>query len=183
LADCSPSEIPVKPDSQPNTIASSEVAVVEMTPLEREIISTFVQVAETLSLPRSVGEIYGLLFCARQPICFDDVVQKLQISVGSTSQGLKILRHLGAVQVVYQPRDRRDFFVVETGLRSLAGGLLQQKVEPHLTSGGQRLKVMESLLEGVGPIEASHFAGRIAILRKWHNKASMVLPFILRLLK
>lgn len=166
-----------------DTLDAPETSAAELTPLEREIITTFVQVAETLSLPRSVGEIYGLLFCSRQPLCFDDIVQRLQISVGSTSQGLKFLRHLGAVQVQYQPRDRRDFFVAETALRSLASGLLQQKVEPHLTSGGQRLKVMERLLPEVGAQEAAHYKERISILRKWHGKAATVLPLILRLLK
>lgn len=154
-----------------------------MSPLEREIIATFVQVAEALSLPRSIGELYGLLFCARRPLCFDEIVQRLQISVGSTSQGLKFLRHLGAVQVVYQPQDRRDFFVAETGLRSLAAGVLQQKLEPHLAGGARRLKNMEDLLRDVDSEEVPHFKERIAMLKKWHGRANFLMPLILRFLK
>jgi DNA-binding transcriptional regulator GbsR (MarR family) len=152
-------------------------------PLESEIISVFVQVAETLSLPRSLGEIYGLLFCAKEPLCFDDIVQRLQISGGSTSQGLKFLRHMGAIRVVYQPKDRRDFFVAETGLRSLAGGILKQKLEPALTSGSERLARMESLQVKAGSSDAAHFAERIAILRKWHHKSSKIFPLVLHFLK
>ena len=152
-------------------------------PLESEMISVFVQVAETLSLPRSLGEIYGLLFCAKEPLCFDDIVQRLQISGGSTSQGLKFLRNMGAIRVVYQPKDRRDFFVAETGLRSLAGGILKQKLEPALTNGAERLAKMENLRAKTDPMHAEHFAERLVILRKWHVKTSKIFPLILQFLK
>jgi DNA-binding transcriptional regulator GbsR (MarR family) len=152
-------------------------------PLESEMISIFVQVAETLSLPRSLGEIYGLLFCAKEPLCFDDIVQRLQISGGSTSQGLKFLRHMGAIRVVYQPKDRRDFFAAEVGLRSLASGILKQKLEPALTSGTERLARMESLRGEANAADSAHFAERIAILRKWHGKAAKIFPLILQFLK
>jgi DNA-binding transcriptional regulator GbsR (MarR family) len=60
--------------------------------LEREVIELFIRMADVLNLPRSVGEIYGLLFIASEPLCLDDCRLRLNISKGSTSQGLKILR-------------------------------------------------------------------------------------------
>ena len=43
---------------------------------------------DLLNLPRSVGELYGVLFIAENPMCLDDLRIKLNISKGSTSQGL-----------------------------------------------------------------------------------------------
>lgn len=62
-----------------------------LTPLEAEFVRFFVQMAGALVLPRSVGEIFGLLFAARDPVPFDEVASRLGISKGSASQGLAFL--------------------------------------------------------------------------------------------
>lgn len=86
-----------------------------------------------LAETRSVREIYGLFFCVSSPLCFEDVVRQLEISAGSASQGIRFLRSIGAVQLVYQLGNWRDHFAPETGLRRLVGGLLNEKIEPHMT--------------------------------------------------
>ena len=53
-----------------------------------------------LGLPKSIGEIYGLLYVTQEALSLDDLVSRLGISKGSTSQGLKMLRKLGAVREV-----------------------------------------------------------------------------------
>ena len=52
------------------------------------MIDVFVRAASLIGLPRSIGEIYGLLFCTPQALSFDELVERLQISKGSVSQGL-----------------------------------------------------------------------------------------------
>ena len=74
-----------------------------MNKLELEIISIFVRLADLLNLPKTVGEIYGLLFITESPMCLDDLMKKLKISKGSTSQGLKILRSFGALKKYIYP--------------------------------------------------------------------------------
>ena len=63
------------------------------------MIDVFVRAAGLIGLPRSIGEIYGLLFCSPKALSFDELVERLQISKGSVSQGLKVLRQLGAVKL------------------------------------------------------------------------------------
>ena len=46
------------------------------------MIDVFVRAASLIGLPRSIGEIYGLLFYA-QALSFDELVERLQISKGS----------------------------------------------------------------------------------------------------
>ena len=51
-----------------------------------------------LGMPRSVGEIYGLLYFSEAPLSMDQIANKLEMSLGSASQGLKTLRSLKAVR-------------------------------------------------------------------------------------
>ena len=67
--------------------------------LELEAIDYFVRFMSLLGMPRSVGEIYGLLYFSPDPLSMDVIAAKLGISIGSASQGLRTLRSLKAVKV------------------------------------------------------------------------------------
>ena len=149
--------------------------------LESEIVALFVRVADLLNLPRSVGELYGVLFIAEKPMCLDDLRIKLNISKGSTSQGLKILRSFGAIRVIYVPGDRKDFYVAESSLRKIASGFANEQIQPHLESGSDRLKRIQDLLK-----EETDFSGtlneRVERLENWQKRANQVLPVMLKLI-
>ena len=72
-----------------------------------------------LGLPRSVGEIYGLLYFNPEALTMDQVASRLEISIGSASQGLKTLRSLKAVKTSYVQGDCRDHYLAESEFRRL----------------------------------------------------------------
>lgn len=145
---------------------------------EKECIDIFVRAAAVLAVPRSIGEIYGLLFASAEPLPMDAIVHRLAISKGSASQGLRWLRDVGAIRSEYVPGDRRDHFVAETELRRLAAGFLREQVRPHLESGANLLTRLDSAAaEADDPRFA---AGRVKKLRRWHRFGGQVLPLLLR---
>ena len=84
---------------QPASAAKSRVARPRPTrakgglsPLEREVIGYFAPWGEVLGVAPSVAQIYGLLYATATPMPFDDIREKLGMSQGSVSQGLKFLR-------------------------------------------------------------------------------------------
>lgn len=82
-------------------------AVAALDSVETELIAIFADLSAALGLPRSLGQIYGLAYASVEPICFDDVVSKLGLSKGSASQGIRVLRELGALRVA-PPGDARS---------------------------------------------------------------------------
>ena len=142
-----------------------------------ESVTLFISVFGVLSLPRSIGEIYGLLFSTQEPLSLDDVQHRLQLSRGSASEGLRWLRSLGAVNQVYLPGVRKEHFTAETSLRKLASGYLRDCIHPHLENGPTRLTLLESSIDLASP--SAHFeksrAGQIA---GWYKFFSKVLPLI-----
>jgi DNA-binding transcriptional regulator GbsR (MarR family) len=151
--------------------------------LEKEVVDIFVRIAGVLSLPRSVGELYGVLFISPEPMCIDDLMHKLKISKGSTSQGLKILRSFGAVNPVYVAGDRRDFFTAEAELRKIVSGFVNEQIRPHLDSGKARMKRMENLLAEETSEQKEFVAERIERLQGWQKRANALLPFALNFIK
>ena len=78
--------------------------------LEIGIIGLFSDGVKLIGLPKSVGEIYGLLYARNANLSLDDLVVILNISKGSVSQGLKMLRTLGAISEVGISGSRKTFY-------------------------------------------------------------------------
>ena len=141
-----------------------------LNPLEVAVIELFVSAVKMLGIPKSVAEIYGLLFLSPVSIPLDVIVDRLRISKGSVSQGLKLLRGLGAVKVVYVAGDRRDHYVAETELKKLVAGFIRGEVLPRLESGESRLEQLKEISQIVGDHEAKEFSrSRVGKLREWHQ--------------
>ena len=78
--------------------------------IDDHIVSFFQDGVKMLGLPKSVGEIFGVLFASSKPLTMLDLVNRLGISKGSASQGLKMLRTLGAVREVDYNDDRKTYY-------------------------------------------------------------------------
>lgn len=154
----------------------------ELRELDLEAIALFINFLRLIGLPKSIGEIYGLLFASPHPLSSDDLMQRLKISAGAASQGLKLLKSLGAVKVVYQPGDRRDYYTADIELSKFATAFLKEELQPRLERATERLKRMEQLLEELPPNEREATRERVARLRHWIEKGQMLLPWAMRLL-
>src|SRR5271163_1760562 len=97
-------------------------------PVEMEVIRLFVQVSRVLGQPRSLAEIYGLLFVSHRPLDMDRLITQLQLSKGSASQGLKYLQDLGAVRAVYIAGERRTHYEAVAELRNLVGRFFSRQI-------------------------------------------------------
>ena len=159
----------VSPSNQIDILDEWEIAVIDL----------FLNAANSFGLPKSYGQIYGLLFCRDQSLSMDEVMKLLEISKGSASQGLRALRQLGAVSSVFEPGDRKERFVAEIRLRKLVGGFLREQADPHLEKGTARLKQIESLVNNIEDVGARKWgARRHEILSGWHRQMSRLLPWV-----
>ncbi len=158
---------------------SAQNTSLTLSEFQREVIAFFVHAAQALDLPKSVGEIYGLLFSSKEPLSLDEIVALLEISKGSASQGLRFLENLMAVERVRLEEERRDRFVAELRLRRLVTGFLRERAEPHLATATERL---ERLADAATPVDAEFAQDRVKRLRSWHKRANLLLPLIRRVL-
>jgi DNA-binding transcriptional regulator GbsR (MarR family) len=151
--------------------------VPRLSAFQQESILLFINAAAALSLPKSIGEIYGLLFSTEEPLALDDIIARLQISRGSASEGLRWLKSLGAVNLVYVPGVRREHFTAETSLRKLASGYLRDRIDPHLENGQESLSgLQDSIVDGAP--ESSFQKSRIGQVAGWYKFMGKILPVV-----
>ena len=164
-----------------NEPTSDTIPATGLDPVESEFVRFFVQMATSLNLPRSIGEIFGFLFAADEPRPFDEVVARLGISKGSASHGLKFLVKIGAISQVYVPRDRRTFYEAETKMRTLFSSALNETVRPHLEGNARLIEGIETRIgEETGALgsKTEHYRNRAASLKGWTDKSLQLLPLL-----
>jgi DNA-binding transcriptional regulator GbsR (MarR family) len=151
--------------------------------IDEQMVSFFQDGAKMLGLPKSVGEIFGVLFASPTPLTMLDIVERLNISKGSASQGLKMLRTLGAVREVDYHDDRKTYFIADVELKKIAGGFIREEIRPHLQSGKNKLQIISQELDQIQDPQLKEFyKERIERLERWAKKANLVLPLIQKLL-
>lgn len=150
----------------------------ELDAFQTECVAVFQRAASAFSLAPSAGQVYGLLFSSLEPLCLDDIASMLRASRGGTFQSLRWLRQIGAVERVFVPGRRKEFFRAELNLRKLAGAFLSARIEPHVESGASHLSRLRATVAAGDAPQARFQRERLEQMERWHRFMADVLPFI-----
>jgi DNA-binding transcriptional regulator GbsR (MarR family) len=164
------------------TLANNRAPAPRLSPLEIEIIDLFVQVSRLLGQPRSLAEIYGLLFISVRPLAMDDLIERLQLSKGSASQGLKFLRNVGAVKMVYVAADRRVHYEAVAELRNLVTRFLRDQIVPDLDQAQDRLTRLAQMVKHLPAEDRARVNDRVKMLQSWSKRGRRFLPMMVRIM-
>ncbi|MEY3772505.1 MAG: hypothetical protein RL067_519 [Verrucomicrobiota bacterium] len=148
-----------------------------LSPHEIELGDFFVQMAGILGVPRSVAQIYALLYAADTALDFDQIQAKLGMSKGSVSQGLKFLRDHEMILSVKSKGVRRERWEPTPSLAASLVNLVRRQVLPALE---QSTPALQRVLEGAQAVGASpEVLERLARLKRWNARALELFPLML----
>lgn len=163
-----------------------------MTPIRSRSRLQFIEAAgglcRRLGLPRSLGQIYGLLFFSATPLSLDDIVRYLDISKASASTGTRQLAAWGAVRQVWVPGDRRDFFEVVPDVGAVLRNIYQDFFKPRIAISQRRFNeladnVQKDLAQGIlSPEETQVYNQRLKALSRFQRKLETAAPLFERFL-
>lgn len=162
--------------------ANQNNGLAPLTQLEIEGIELSIHFLRLLGMPKSLGEIYGLLFVSPHALPMDELMARLNLSIGAASQGLKLLRSFGAVRVTYIPGDRRDHYEADLELSQFASTFIRDELQPRVDRALIRIEKMEQLLAELPSESREETQKRVLRLRHWLEKSQNMLPWLLKFL-
>lgn len=68
------------------------------------------EMGQTWGINRTMAEIHALLYVVAEPLCTDEVMERLHISRGNASMSLRALCDWGIVRRLHKLGERREFF-------------------------------------------------------------------------
>lgn len=71
------------------------------------------EMAANWGIGRTMAEIHALLYLATEPLCTDDLMDRLAVSRGSASTNLRDLVNWGLIHRIHRRGDRKEYFEAE----------------------------------------------------------------------
>ena len=158
-----------KPDSRPAEI-------------ERLLITTAGEVAESFSLNRVVGQLYALLYINPDSVSLDTMAEKLRLSKGSVSVNIRILEEWGAARKVWVQGTRKDYYVADPDILKVVSGRLREGMSKRLSLSKSRIERLNSELKGkngdAGNGKHDFYRDRIRKIEELHEIAEWALKIL-----
>jgi hypothetical protein len=177
----------------------------EVVAFDDAVVSFFVDAADMLGVPKSVAAIYGICFASPTPLSFSEIDERLDISSGSISQGLRVLREVGALKVagvgkadtlklekLTSEADLKDLqeakrsaarFEPDLELRKLVLHWIERRLQAQVAMGRARLQQICDAIPTTSALSLETLKARFESLQTWQDKAHSLLPIAKTFLK
>lgn len=161
---------------------------------DEAVVTFFLESADLLGVPKSVAAVYGICFASPYPLSYSDISDRLGVSDGSISQGVRFLCEIGALKLAPPPpaeivaltgrRPRGDFYAPDMELRKVVAHFLEHRLAKQLKTGEDGLKsLQEQVPVSGGPETTKELSKRLEHLKTWHDRASNLVPVARAVLK
>src|SRR5436190_11663070 len=101
-------DAPVEKTSRANTAAGD--VQTKLFSAQDTFIRRWGEMGQTWGINRTMAEIHALLYITAQPLCTDDVMDRLHISRGNASMSLRALCDWGIIRRLHKRGERREYF-------------------------------------------------------------------------
>lgn len=99
---------------------------------QERFVATWGQMGSTWGISRTMAEVHALLYITGEPMCTDDVMERLAISRGNASMSIRSLVDWGIVTRTHKRGDRKEYFQAEQDVWSLLQAIVRERMKREL---------------------------------------------------
>lgn len=87
------------------------------------------QLSDYFGFSKVMGQLYGAVLLSPEPLCLDDLMERLEISKASVSMNMRTLEHLGMVRQVWVRggNGRRKYYEAETDFWTIISNVISSR--------------------------------------------------------
>ena len=105
------------------------------------------EMGQTWGINRTMAEIHALLYVVAEPLCTDDVMERLNISRGNASMSLRALCDWGIVHRVHKRGERREYFESLSDVWDLFSMILAERKRREMDPVLETIKQCRKMLD------------------------------------
>jgi DNA-binding transcriptional regulator GbsR (MarR family) len=101
-------------------------------------VAVWGKMAGAWGISRTMAEVHALLYIMGEPMCTDEIMERLEISRGNASMSLRALADWGIIVRAHKRGDRKEYYAAEqdvwTMFRAIVRERIKREVDPLLAS-------------------------------------------------
>ncbi|MBS0190358.1 MAG: ArsR family transcriptional regulator [Phycisphaerales bacterium] len=146
-------------------------------------VAAWGQMGSAWGISRTMAEVHALLYITGQPLCTDDIMERLQISRGNASMSLRALVDWGIVEREHRRGDRKEYFRAEQDVWAMFRAIVRERMKREADPLRAALyEIRDSTIgrAGVdpGPELASHNRRLDELIRFFHTLEGVSNSFV-----
>ena len=145
-----------KQRSHDHHASTPPVSKQQLTQAQDDFISSWGQMGSTWGISRTMAEIHALLYITGQPMCTDEVMERLAISRGNASMSLRALLDWGIVSKVHKRGDRKEYFQAELDVWTLSRKVIAERLRREIHPILANLAEIRDLTPAAEQADATH---------------------------
>lgn len=145
----------------------------ELDEAKQKFIQAWGTLGSNWGINRTMAQVHALLLISAEPLCADDIMEKLKISRGNANMNIRALIDWGLVFKELKPGERREYFVSEKDMWNVVRQIITHRKKKELEPV---IKVLDdvSLIEGESE-EKEAFLDVIKDIQLFASKADRTL--------
>lgn len=92
-------------------------------------VAVWGQMGGAWGISRTMAEVHALLYITGEPLCTDDVMERLQISRGNASMSLRSLQDWGIVSRAHKRGDRKEYYQAEQDVWAMFRAIVRERIK------------------------------------------------------
>jgi DNA-binding transcriptional regulator GbsR (MarR family) len=101
-----------------------------------QFVASWGRMGSVWGISRTMAEVHALLYITGQPMCTDQIMERLGVSRGNVSMSVRALLDWSVIEKVRLPSDRKEYYQAELDvwsmLRAIARERIKREVDPML---------------------------------------------------
>lgn len=115
---------------------------------KQEFIQAWGTLGSNWGINRTMAQVHALLLISSEPLCADDIMEKLKISRGNANMNIRALIDWGLVFKQLKPGERREYFVSERDMWKVVRQIIIHRKK-------KELEPVIKILDNVSHVEGS----------------------------
>lgn len=103
-----------------------------------DFVAVWGKMAGAWGISRTMAEVHALLYIVGEPMCTDEIMERLEISRGNASMSLRALADWSIIVRAHKRGDRKEYYAAEqdvwTMFRAIVRERIKREVDPLLAS-------------------------------------------------
>jgi DNA-binding transcriptional regulator GbsR (MarR family) len=134
------------------------------------------QMAGAWGISRTMAQVHALLFITGEPLCSDDVMERLEISRGNASMSLRALLDWGIIERVHRRGDRKEYFKAEQDVWAMFRAIVRERTKREVDP---LLAALHEIRDVTGPrkVGANPPSEITAALKAHHGRLDDLVSF------
>lgn len=121
---------------------------VELREAQDRFVAVWGKMGSAWGISRTMAEVHALLLISGQPLCTDDVMERLEISRGNASMSLRALVDWGVVARVHRRGDRKEYYAAEQDVWAMFRAILRERMKREVEPAVAALFEIRDLTPG-----------------------------------